>query len=207
MARREHVTKIRDRAQVVDAAAKVFAEKGFEAARLEDIASELGVLPGSLYYHINSKAELLLLVQQRRLATIARGMREIVASEASPPAKLEQAIREHLAHLERYHPESAQWFTRPARANSSFAEESDRLNREYLRSWVEVIREGIRSGDFRVDVDAPVVARAILGMCNWLPRWYRADGRLSMGEIARELTLFVFSGVLARDASEVDGRG
>jgi AcrR family transcriptional regulator len=191
------MTKIRDRDQVIDVAAKVFAEKGFEAARLEDIAAELGVLQGSLYYHIANKAELLLLVQQRRLMTIAQRVREIVESGLAPEAKLALAIREHLAHLERYHPESAQWFTTPARANPSGAEESERLNREYAASWVELIEDGIRSGSFRSDVEAGVVARGILGMCNWLPRWYQKDGALPLEEIARMLTAMVSGGLAA----------
>lgn len=189
------MTKIRDREQVVDVAARVFADRGFEAARLEDIAAELGVLQGSLYYHISSKAELLLLVQQRRLKTIAARVREIAASDAPPVEKLALAIGEHIAHLERYYPESAQWFTTPSRADARGAEDSRLLNREYTATWVELVRHGISEGSFRADLDPRVVARGILGMANWLPRWYQRDGSLPMDEIARMLTAMVTGGL------------
>ena len=67
------MTKIRDRDQLVEAAARVFARKGFDSASMEDIAAEVGVLQGSLYYHVSSKAELLFLVQRRHTLRESNG--------------------------------------------------------------------------------------------------------------------------------------
>ena len=180
------MTKIRDQEQLIDAAAKVFGEKGFDAARLEDIAAEVGVLQGSLYYHIGSKAELLRLVQRRRLIAIIERIEGIATGEGTPQEKLSSAVRDHLRHLGQYLPESAQWFTEPApgRASAEGIELNRTMNRRYLACWISIIRQGMDAGVVRATVDPDIASRAILGMCNWVPRWYSKDGRYSIDELS-----------------------
>jgi len=194
------VTKIRDRDQLVEAAAKVFAEKGFDAASMEDIAAEVGVLQGSLYYHVGSKAELLFLVQRRRLMAINAALAEIADSNDAPDLKLKRAIAEHLHHLETYYPESRNWFTEPGRGSESADARDDirDLNHTYGATWVRIIREGVDAGAFRPEVDPGVIARAILGMCNWVPRWYRRDGSRTIDQIIGDITSMAVGGIVRR---------
>jgi AcrR family transcriptional regulator len=191
------VTKIRDRDQLLDAAAKVFAEKGFEAARLEDIAAELGVLQGSLYYHVASKADLLLLVQRRRFRAITARMVCVAASDLPPREKLATALREHLRHLDAFFPESAAWFTEPAqtRRGEENYQESRAGNRAYVDVIEGILRQGVEAGEFRGDLDLGVATRGVIGMCNWLPRWYRKDGRLSIDSIGDVFISIVMEGL------------
>jgi AcrR family transcriptional regulator len=192
------VTKIRDRDQLVEAAARVFARKGFDSASMEDIAAEVGVLQGSLYYHVSSKAELLFLVQRRRLMAINAALDGIADSAEAPPEKLRHAIREHLRYLETNYPESRNWFTEPGRGTDSGDARDDirELNHRYGGIWVRIIRDGIESGAFRAGVDAGTVARGILGMCNWVPRWYRREGPRSIDDIIADLSEMAVRGLL-----------
>lgn len=192
------MTKIRDREQLLDAAAKVFAEKGFDAARLEDIAAELGVLQGSLYYHVASKADLLILVQRRRHLAIKARMECIAASELPPREKLAAALREHLRHLDEFFPESAEWFTEPAqtRLSENGYKESRAISRAYVDVCEGILRQGVDAGEFRAEIDTHVAIRGVIGMCNWLPRWYRKDGRLSIDEISETFIQMVLGGLL-----------
>src|SRR5947209_1756557 len=86
------MTKIRSQDQLLDAAEKVFSQKGYDATRLEDIAAELGVLQGSLYYHIESKAGLLRLLRRRRMSRVIERMSEVASSDDSPREKLRRAV-------------------------------------------------------------------------------------------------------------------
>lgn len=194
------MTKIRDIEQVVDAAARVFAEKGYEAARLEDIATELGVLQGSLYYHIGSKAELLSLVQIRRLVNNVEGLEAIVRLQCPANQKLSRAISEHLLQIDRYYPESLQWLAEPTSSGRHAQERRahvDDLNHRYTAAWRAIIGEGVRAGDFRADSDPAMTARFILGACNWFTRWYRKGGEKGMGELASMVCSFVQNGIAA----------
>jgi AcrR family transcriptional regulator len=193
------VTKIRDLDQLLDAAAKVFAEKGFDAARLEDIATELGVLQGSLYYHVASKADLLFLVQRRRLLAITACMERIAASEMAPLDKLATALREHLRHVDDFWPESAQWFTEPAPRHSEDRRANGRtLNRAYLDVIEDIVYQCAEAGELRSDLDVPIATRGVIGMCNWLPRWYRKGGRLSMDQISEMFISLATDGLRSR---------
>ncbi len=191
------MTKIRSQQQLIDAAAKVFAEKGYEAARIEDIAAELGVLQGSVYYHIDSKAGLLRLVQRTRFREMLLQIEEIANSTAAPRDKLKKAIRAQLRFVERYLPESTQWFNNPPDSGraSEEAEEFRTAMRKHRDNWKSIIREGIRTGDIRRNVDASVAVLSILGMTNYVARWYEADSRSSIEQIANQQFDLIWAGM------------
>ncbi|WP_236792224.1 TetR/AcrR family transcriptional regulator [Amycolatopsis sp. GM8] len=191
------MTKIRSRQQLIDAAAKVFAEKGYDAARLEDIAAELDVLQGSLYYHVGSKAALYRLVLLQRFETIIVAIEKIAAGTASPEDKLRQAIREQLRYLARHRSESAHWFdSLPANDKAPAEAEEDRALLLRLReSWKAIIREGIRTGAIRKNVDASVAVLSILGMTNYVARWYDPDDSRTIDQIADTQFAMVWDGL------------
>jgi TetR/AcrR family transcriptional regulator, cholesterol catabolism regulator len=191
------VTKVRDREQVIDAAATVFAEKGFEAARLEEIAAKLGILKGSLYYYASSKLELLVLVQRRRHLELIERATTIAASAAPPLERLGEILRLHLRRFEEFYPESMQWLTTSPRTEASarFVEDSHQLNRRFERILCELISEAVARGDCRSEIDPQVATLGLLGMCNWTSRWYRKDGRLSMDAIVDNYLAIAFHGL------------
>src|SRR5262249_44622276 len=149
-----------------------------------EIAAELGILQGSLYYHVGSKADLLALVQTRRLVTLIERMEGIAASDLPPLDKLATAVREHLRHLDEFFPESSQWFME--RSQPRLSDGGGRgvlgLNRRYVDVLEDIVKQGVAAGALRADLDTGVATRGLLGMCNWLPRWYRKDGRLSIDQ-------------------------
>ena len=77
-------------------AARLFATKGYHATRIQDIADELGLLKGSLYYYFASKEDLLVQLVQSRLGEAHQVVRQIIEGEGNAAAKLQCAIGEHL---------------------------------------------------------------------------------------------------------------
>jgi hypothetical protein len=69
--------------------------------------------------------------------------------------------------------------------------------KQYERFWQQILREGIKSGEFRADLDVQVVSYGLLGMLNWLYQWYRPQGRLSVREVAEQFTAIALSGLAA----------
>jgi AcrR family transcriptional regulator len=179
------MTKIHNQDQIIDAAAKVFAEKGYEAARLQDIAAEVGVLQGSLYYHIGSKAGLLRMVRVRRFTTITNRIGEIADGDGTAPDKLHRAMRAHLNHIGQYLNESQQWFNNPANPGRTKAEQAEdhRLTTGYRANWATILREGMESGEFRSDLDVSMTVLSILGMLNWVPNWFSHRGRMTIDDV------------------------
>ncbi|TSD40342.1 TetR/AcrR family transcriptional regulator [Rhodococcus sp. KBS0724] len=191
------MTKISNLDELLDAAARVFTDKGYTNARLEDIANEVGMLKGSLYYHVGSKADLLRLVRMRRFVEIAEALEHIAELPGEPRDKLRQAIRRHLEFITLYIAESPQWFRNPTYTDQSTGEgpeEHDLLNR-LIGAFKRIIDEGVEDGTISSSIDRTVFVMSTLGMCNWVSRWYDSDGPNTIDEIADIQFDLLWSGV------------
>jgi AcrR family transcriptional regulator len=180
--------------QIIDAAARIFREKGYDGATLRDIANEAGLLPGSLYYHIRSKEELLRLIVEQPIRDLHAHLEEIVTSEASPAEKLAQALAAQLRAFDLHYPYLFVHIHNVLRVDTMHPDMQKRAKR-YEEFWQQILSQGVQIGEFPPDLDVKVAAFAIIGMCNWMYRWYRRDGRLSIEEIIQQFSRLVLAGL------------
>jgi AcrR family transcriptional regulator len=189
------------RDDIISAAAKVFRTKGYHAATVRDIASEVGILKGSLYHHLASKEELLYLVVKEPIARMSRKMGEIAAGEGGAADKLRRAIAAHLEAFDRHFPHLFVYLREREAVKRRFREMIGFSPKEYERYWQQILREGVENGEFRPDIDIQVVSYGLLGMLNWLYKWYDPQGRLSVQEVAGQFTALALAGIHADQAS------
>ncbi|WP_203554050.1 TetR/AcrR family transcriptional regulator [Bacillus sp. B15-48] len=180
--------------KIVDAAAKIFREKGYKVATLEDIANEVGMLKGSLYYYIDKKEDLLYAVVERPLLEMTENLKAIVYSDDPAAAKLEKALKNHIKGFENYQSElfvwiSIEWF------KSEFGGDIATLGDEYDRLFRKIIIEGIESGEFRSDLDPKLMTFAVFGVYNYMQRWYSPDNEYSFDDISNQFHSFVLQGI------------
>jgi AcrR family transcriptional regulator len=181
--------------EILEAAARVFHEKGYESTSIQDIADAVGILKGSLYYYITSKEDLLFEILQsiHEQATIT-----LERTQATPGDAL-QRIRafvtfhvtfnaEHLVKIAVFF----QDFRSLTPERRQVIVQARDLYDGYLR---ELIREGQREGVICPDVDPKLTAIAILGMMNWIYHWYHAGGETSPAELADAYADFVIAGL------------
>jgi TetR/AcrR family transcriptional regulator, cholesterol catabolism regulator len=190
--------------QIIDAAARVFREKGYDGATLRDIAKEAGLLPGSLYYHIRSKEELLRLIVEQPIRDLHVHLEEIVASEASPAQKLAQALAAQLRAFGMHYPYLFVHIHNVLRVDTMHPDMQKRAKR-YEEFWQQILTQGVKIGEFPADLDVKVTAFAIIGMCNWMHRWYRRDGRLSIEEITQQFSRLVLAGLCRKPQDDTFG--
>src|SRR5580692_8887457 len=91
------------RVQLMDAAARLFRERGFHATSMRDIAKAVGMLSGSIYYHFQSKEEMLVAVYDEGMQRIAEEVDRAVSAEQEPWQRLEAACTGHLCGLLAHH--------------------------------------------------------------------------------------------------------
>lgn len=185
---------------ILDAAARIFRRDGYSAARLTDIAAELGMKAGSLYYHFGSRealVEAVMAVGTRR--THAAVLEHLAALPAGADAlgRLTAAIESHLVMgLEQGDIASATikliWQAPAAVRDKVLAEQ-----RSYGGLWRSLLEAARDQGAIRADLDLSVVRMGILGALNWAADWYR-PGRLTPREIARDLAAMVIGGLAVR---------
>lgn len=187
--------------RVFDTAARLFATRGYHATRMQDIADELAMQKGSLYYYFDSKESLLLEIVERRVGVALAAMQAIMETDALPTAKLKEAVAAHLnvfqEHADLY---TIFNFERLNLIHPQAAETVDELAHAYEMLWRRLLQEGIAAGEFRADLDAPVLVKAIVGMFNSTLLWFDPAGRLTVGETAVIFAQFILQGLVQNPA-------
>jgi TetR/AcrR family transcriptional regulator, cholesterol catabolism regulator len=174
----------RRRQDVVDAAAGVFAEKGFQATTMDDLSGATGLAAGGLYHYIGSKEQLLVDICAELLDPLLDEAHAIVAEPAPPEETLRRLVRVWAGHVEshrdhmRVFGQERQLIERGPRWRAIRAS-----RKEFERVLDDVLAAGERSGDFSFS-DRRLALMALLSMINYLPQWFRPRGRLSAEEVA-----------------------
>lgn len=159
----DHDTRERRRGAIMRAAVGVFAERGYFASRMREIAERAGVADGTLYLYFRGKEDLLAsLLEEHAQAFLVRARRDALAL-ADPGEKLRVVVERHLASLENDRA-LAHVFQIELRHTRRFLRRVARGQlADYLQLLQEIINEGIQLGSFRSDIPAEVAARAVFG--------------------------------------------
>jgi len=190
---------------VIDAAVKVFHQKGYRAATLDDVANELGLTKPALYHYVSSKENLLSLIYIQALENFFETIYEITGMDLSPPEKLRVFIHRHLQNIVI---QNLAMFTVFFSEENQLPEKNfQKIRQEKLKftKVVEgIIEEGIAQGHFR-PLNPKLLANAIIGMCNWLYRWYKpGTSSITPDEIADQFIDLLENGYLKAELP--DGR-
>jgi TetR/AcrR family transcriptional regulator, cholesterol catabolism regulator len=171
------------RAEVLDAAARVFHEKGYDATTIQDIADEVGILKGSVYYYISSKEDVLFEVLEEVHRAAIQAVTEAV-NEADDPLQKIQAFVETLARFNADNQVRMGVFLHDFRSLSEprrveIVRERDR----YDRTLRKLIVEGQEQKLISRDIDPKLAALGVMGMINTIYQWYRPAGTLKPEQI------------------------
>jgi AcrR family transcriptional regulator len=154
--------------EVLDAAAAVFAEKGYAGASTRDIAERLGVRQASLYYYFPSKESALAAICELGVKDFISNLQTIIAQTAPADRKLRDAIANHLAPL-RSHPD-ADYVCVFLRHRHQLPDGPRQAVAGLARTYQDLIerlfRESIAAREFRADLDPKLATLALLGLCN-----------------------------------------
>lgn len=182
--------------QILAGSARVFREKGYAATSLKDVAAEVGFDRATLYYYVGSKEELLVELIREPMMDIERRVKQIAKSDDSPPEKIRRAMVSHMESFAEGYPESFIFLAEGLEQIQSEARvELEGLARRYHKALTEIIREGQAAGSLRADLDPVLVMHGLLGMSNWVHRWYHPDGKLTLPEVGDTFATLVLAGL------------
>jgi len=178
------------RQAILDAASRLFIEKGFGGTNINDIADAVGVTRTALYYYFPSKEamlEALTLEVTEKASQLAQTVSR--RNKLPPDEALRQLILQH-AGLILSHPLQ---FRVVERSESSLPEPhrsaAEAARRAVLDHFVGVIQRGIDGGQFRPS-NAHIAAFSIIGMCNWCAWWFDPDGTVPADGVAASIAEF-----------------
>jgi len=182
--------------EVVAAAAKVFYERGYSAATVQDIADELGILKGSLYHYIKTKEDLLFRIFEEVHKEVESILEEVLAVEGLDPLqRIELYVRRIVVHnlndlirISIYYHELDRLSEERRRAVVAWRKRHDRFMRD-------LIRDAQEAGLADTSVDAGMLANCVFATVIWPYRWFHAGSKDTPESIADTCTAFVSRGV------------
>jgi len=156
-------------------AVTVFNERGYDGTSMEDLSRRLGIAKSSIYYHVDSKEELLAMALDRALDGLFGVADEVKSSGGPAIERLEGLVRGSVHVLADRLP----YVTLLLRARGNTATERRALarRREFDQVVADLVAEAERDGEIRPDVDPAITARLLFGLVNSLVEWYRPGRR------------------------------
>ncbi|MDE4190977.1 TetR/AcrR family transcriptional regulator [Phaeobacter gallaeciensis] len=163
------------------AALRLFAQHGYAAVSMRQIAAEVGVQAGALYNYTPDKQSLLFSLMQRHMS-------ELMAAWQADPAvedalgELERFVRFHIRfHMERPDAVFIAYMELRNLSDENFAV-IETMRRNYEDALEAVLKQGVEEGVFRIP-DTKIATLAVIAMLNGVMTWYRTGGRLSLQEV------------------------
>jgi AcrR family transcriptional regulator len=189
--------RARKRIDILKSAAAAFQRRGYHGASVEQIASALNMTKGNLYYYFKNKEEILYVCHEHALDIILRHLNDVEKSDLPADRKLRSLIG-GFVHLFIDEMQGTSWTLElealtPPLLKKTIARR-DRVERGFRR----ILREGMADGLFAPG-DPKLLTFAILGVINWIPRWYNPAGKATSDEIAEVFADYLVNGLLARD--------
>ena len=186
----------------IQAAANVFSAKGFHGASTGDIAAELGIKQGSLYYYFDSKEEALEEVCLYGLQQYTENM-EAIAGSADPfETRLFAIVSNHLGSYRsrsealKVHNDERPYLPRERRRRLKA------LGSRYRAQLEAIIDAGIEAGKVRNTIDSHFMAQSVIGMCNGLGEIIVRDADADVFDLAKKCTDLLLQGTAPQSSKE-----
>jgi AcrR family transcriptional regulator len=183
------------RAQILRTAADLFRERGYRATTLDNIAGRLGMSKASLYKYFRAKEEMLAAISRETIETFIRELTLVLDSDLPPEEKLRRVVREHVRFVIGNRSFLTVFFSEEANLPPRFARALAAQKNRYDKGVESIVEDGIRRGVFR-EMSPRLVVFAVLGMVNWVYKWYNPAGRWGADEIATAFLALVEGGLL-----------
>ena len=162
------------REEIVRAAQELFHRQGYANTSLDDIARAVGIKREGLYYYFENRTQILITIIKPLGLQLRDAVKAIRESGASPDEKIRRAVENHLRRFENRFAESKitlrdDYFSE----NEAVLAEMGPIWDEYEDLWAAIIEEGQEKGVFDRTLDSRLAFLGILGLCNWVARWYK----------------------------------
>ena len=164
--------------EILRVAAEVLSEKGYYNTSLEEIADRLDLAKASLYHYFDSKESLLTACLGLVAEEAIRRLSAIASAPGTAAERLRRLIIEQLRIITVEYPELSRLFLAHLEWPAAVRERIAGWHARHDAVFRAVIEEGVKTGEL-ADVDVSIVRHNLTGALNFVPFWFRPDGRLA----------------------------
>ena len=184
------------RENVRAAAVQLFAEYGYHAAPLRDIARIAGIQAASIYYHYANKEALLVEIMETHMRQLNANLERILREYHDPQQRLYEAIANHIRLHTTYKSEFFIIDTEIRALEGNNRAYILSLRDHYEKLVQELLQDGMSQGIFRPS-DVKVASYALIAMCTEVSTWFRPNGRLSVQQVIEIYHQLITQGLLS----------
>jgi AcrR family transcriptional regulator len=187
------------RDDLLELVVRVFNERGYEAASMEDLAKASGLTKSTFYHHISGKEELLGLAVDRALDALSAVFDDELVGTGPMRAvdRLQRAVRRTAEVLLAELPYVTLLLR--VRGNTEVERAALARRRAFDDRLAGLVRDAAAAGEIRSDIEPRLVSRLLFGMVNSITEWYRPASRLSQPQIVRAVVELAMTGLRAPD--------
>ncbi|WP_238009326.1 TetR/AcrR family transcriptional regulator [Dactylosporangium sp. AC04546] len=180
---------------IVDVAVNEFLNRGYDGTSMDDLARAAGISKSSFYHHISGKEQLLRLGVSRALDALFAVLDEPEATSGAHVDRVRHILRRTADVIVDKTPEVALLIR--VRGNTETERWALERRREFDRTVVRLVRQAVRNGDIRSDVDPALLTRLLFGMVNSVVEWYQPGGRQTARQLADAVERVALTGMQA----------
>jgi len=180
--------------EIIITAVALFQKQGYHATTVRQISTALGVTSAALYYYFPGKEAILEAIFDMAMTTAEKHLQDLLASDYPAEVRLQKLVQEHAMAVIEDLPLMTVFFNEMNNLPPESRARALARQRDYQMKMRSIISEAISAG-YIDDVNPAIVVYAILGMCNWLHHWYKADGQLSPEQIGALFSRIISNGI------------
>lgn len=181
------------REEILSSAIRLFAERGYRAVTIDDVAANLGYTKSVVYYYFENKNEILWQIFSRIFDTFFSSIEAIRKQNLPSRDALGKMIQQHALNVMKNRDTTAIYNREESELDPQQKRQVRQMKREYDALFESVFQKGVSEGHFR-EMPPHVAVGGMLGMCNWLYIWYDENGPLSPEQIAEHFTTLLSDG-------------
>lgn len=171
---------------ILACAARIFGQKGFEGASIREISRVSRVSLSGLYYYVQSKQQLLYLIQSYAFTSILESLQRRLAATSDPEQRLRIFVQNHLEYFLSHPVEMKVLSHEDEQLEGPYGKEVAELKRRYYALGRGIIEELQASGRLRRR-NARVAMMSLFGMLNWIYTWHKPRVDPGADSLAEEM--------------------
>ncbi|MCA0969013.1 TetR/AcrR family transcriptional regulator [Halobacillus litoralis] len=184
------------REEIIATSLDLFDRYGFHGVSVNQIVEASETSKGGFYHHFQSKDELLFVIHDTFITYVLKEAQAANVVHSSPVEKIQAVIRAFVHVFDLYKPHISVFYQESTYLKPPYDQQIKKKRDQFKDLVFSVIEEGQKSGHFRKELPLEITGMAILGMVNWLYKWYKRGGRYSIDQIADVFTDLVLHALL-----------
>jgi Transcriptional regulator len=186
---------------LLSSAAREFAQRGYDRTSMRDLSRVSGISLAGVYYYVQSKEELLFLIQSRNFEAVITGMREALRGVRDPVERLQRFVDNHLDYFAT-HMSEMKVLSREADAlEGDFLQRVNDMKRQYTRALMDVLAD-IERAHGPAHANRRVAAYSLFGMMNWIYTWYDPLGDVGIELLSQNVCRLFLGGYVGLPVDE-----